>query len=551
MLCINKLYIRGIVNLLTYRLTVNFMIKYLLLLVSILFMMSCKKTDGPSTSVSPSDKGLPKVETNAISDFTYYSVKLSGQLLDSAGSTIKETGIVIDTLSMPTISKNLNKFVLQKLKDGTFTLTVTGLLLNKTVYVRAYATNEKGTEYGNEVKFSTRNGKIFKGEVYLTNQQQVNDFGANHYTTIDGDVSISGPVTDLKPLLGLTVINNGLTISYTNITNFSGLDSLEEIGTVFPNDFWIEHNNNLINFHGLSKLKMSRGSVQIDDNNSLINLDGLDSYIAASAGSMRIGECEKLQNLDGLKNLSFVGDDLWIINNPSLTSITGLANVSQVYGRLYVDNNASLTNLNGLEQIQNLPTGVDITGNAVLRDISGLRNLSVIGANVDFGIGTITIANNPALTDLSSFSKITTVDYVTINNNSHLKSLKGLSLQTIKQLLDIEGNAILSDLSGLEKVTSINRIQISNNPLLINLNGLKGLTRVTGYITIGGNNSLVSLSGLENLAEVGGEIQILSNPNLTEFCGLKNLFTHGYNQYFRTQDNAANPTQQNVITNCP
>jgi len=455
--------------------------KYLLLLFVVLFITGCKKSEDPSKSV-PIDNGLPKVQTNAIADFTYYSVILSGKLLDSAGSAIKGTGIVIDTIATPTTSRNLDNFTLQKLKDGSFSLTVTGLILNTTVYVRAYATNAIGTAYGSEIRFTTRNGKVFNGQVTLTNQQQVIDFGANHYTTINGDLTISSyQVTDLRPLIGLTVINNGLMIRGTQVTNFAGLDSLEETGVIFANDFWVEYNSILVNFSGLSKLRMSRGSVQIDNNNSLTSLDGLDSYIAASAGSIRIGECPKLQNVNGLKNLAFVGEDFYIIDNSSITDITGLANLSQVYGRLYIDNNASLTNLNGLGKIQTLPTGVDISNNAVLRDISGLGNLTLIGGPLGYGISGITINGNAVLNDLSAFNNITSVDYVEINNNGLLKNLAGFS----------------------------------------------------------------------NLQTVNSSIQITYNPMLSEFCGLKNLFVKGFSQHLNIQGNAANPTQQEVITNCP
>lgn len=38
---------------------------------------------------------------------------------------------------------------------GSFNSTITGLLPNQTYYVRAYATNETGTAYGDNVKFTT------------------------------------------------------------------------------------------------------------------------------------------------------------------------------------------------------------------------------------------------------------------------------------------------------------------------------------------------------------------------------------------------------------
>ena len=528
--------------------------KAFVVLLCIVFVIACKKTDAPSASTPtpPAANGLPTLHTNDVSNLTYYSVNLSGKLLDSAGSKISETGIVIDTLPAPTISTNLNKFVLQRSNDGTFTTNVSGLPSNTTLYFRAYAINAKGTGYGNEIKFTTRQARVYKGDITLSTQPQVNDFGANHYTTIDGTLTVSGSVSDLTPLIGLTVLNHGLVVNYSSIKNFAGLDSLEEIGAVLPNDFWVQNNNNLIDFSGLSKLKLSRGIVQINNNNSLVSLDGLDSYIAASAGEMRIGENNKLQNLNGLKKMFFVGDNLLIINNPALTDITGLRSLSQVYSRLSIINNASLTNLNGLENIQTLPDGVEISGNSTLSDISGLRNLKLINGST--GVGTITLTNNPSITDLSAFSNITSVDYVTLINNSHLKDLRGLSnLQSINQLLHIENNAALTDLSGLEKLASLSRLEIFDNPSLINLKGLNGLTKIFNNpysLMVARNNALVSLTGLENLARADGSVQIFSNTALVEFCALKNLFTKGYSQWFTATYNAANPTQNEVVANC-
>ena len=43
---------------------------------------------------------------------------------------------------------------------GTFTSDMTGLLSGTLYHVRAYATNEAGTAYGNEVTFTTDDGCI-------------------------------------------------------------------------------------------------------------------------------------------------------------------------------------------------------------------------------------------------------------------------------------------------------------------------------------------------------------------------------------------------------
>ena len=532
------------------------MAKYILIVIYTLFIVACKKNDIVPATPNPPDPDLklPELITNSESALTYFSVILSGKLIDSGGVNINELGFVIDTVPMPTTSKNLNKILIYQYdSDGTFSITATYLPQTTTFYVRSYAINSNGTGYGNQITFTSLFQRIFPANVTLSSQEEVDDFGANHYTTIDGSLHINGTVSDLTPLLGLSIINYGLIVTNSLIKNFKGLDSLEITGAILPNDFWVENNNNLVNFSGLSKLKYSRGDVQIDNNNSLRDLDGLDSYVAANAGLLRIGECKKLQNLNGLKNMTFVGDNFYIIDNPSLTDITGLSNVKTITGRLYIINNSVLKNLNGLEKIENLPNGIEIDNNLSLHDLSGLRNLSTINSSA--GIGTITIDGNPMISDLSVFSQISSVDYVYIQNNNELKNLSGLSnLQSVRNFLHIENNSGLIDLTGLEKLTSVGRLEILNNNALINLTGLNALTKIINNgnsITIALNSNLQSLTGLENLIDADGSIQISDNTNLADFCPLKTLFTQGYNQFFSSANNSANPTQNDIVSNCP
>ncbi len=344
---------------------------------------------------SSQDPKLPKLLTNDIANLTHFSVTLGGKILDSGGSKISEVGFLIDTTSMPTIGKNLYKFNAPSKSDGNISIMVNYIPANTTFYFRTFASNSYGTGYGNEMKFTSLSEKVFKGTANLSSQQQVTDFGANHYTTIDGDLNISDSVSDLTPLLGLTVINNSLRVTNTLLMNFKGLDSLEEIGALIPNGFYVERNNNLSNFSGLSKLRISRGPVQFYFNNSLINFYGLDNYIAASAGGLRISDCKNLQNFSGLNEMQFIGDNFDIVNNPSLNDITGLGNLTTITGRLNLLNNIILTNLNGLEQIQSLPDGIEITDNTSLSDLNGLRNINSISSTINNG--TITINGNPLI----------------------------------------------------------------------------------------------------------------------------------------------------------
>ena len=523
----------------------------LVLLVACLF--GCSKHNDKAASVAPPPPSkTPVLQTNAVTNLTHFSVNLSGKILSSSGEAISEFGFVIDTASEPTTAKNLFKLQVQQTDSaGDFVLNVDELPSLTTYYVRAYAIDSAGAGYGNTVKFSSLLSKVYEGDVTLSTQQQVIDFGSNHYTIIDGNMTINGSVTDLTPLIGLSAVNYTFTASNSALVNFKGLDSLELTGALYANGFFVEYNANLINFTGLGRLKQSNGETQIDFNPALQSLDGLDSYIAANYGDLRITDCASLQNLNGLKKMLGVSEDFYLDNNPALTDISGLSMVSTVNGRIYILNDASLPSLHGLEGIHSLDGGLDIESNASLSDLSALSNLtSIAGANEP---GALTLTGNPMIKDLSVFKHLPYVSYLTIDNNTGLTSLSGLSNLSYAGVVEFVGDSNLKDLTGLTALTKVSRLTITDNPSLVNLHGLDGVTTILDNeysITMARNNSLVSLDGLENLTSAPGTIQIFSNPVLTDFCPLKLLFTTGYTNWFYTQYNGSNPTQDQVVANC-
>jgi len=528
--------------------------KTFIVLFFILFSIGCKKPDVIKVPPPPPPAPkVPKLLTKNVTDLTYYSVVFEGQILDSGEAKIIEYGFVVDTIAGPTTEKNYKKFQVPFRKnDGSFILNVLQLPSKVTYYLRAYAITANGVGYGSEIKFTTKYQKIYEGNITLASQQEVIDFGSNGYTTINGTLHINGSVTDLSPLLGLAIINYGFEMSGTQVSDFTGLDSLEITGAFLANIFFVERNPMLLNFKGLGKLRMTQGSVQISNNKSLINFEGLDSYVAASSGEMRIGENESLKNLNGLQHLEFVGADFSIINNASLTDISALANLSNIYGRLYIVNNTVLPNLYGLEKITSLGNGIEIDNNPVLSNLDGLQNLASI--NNLFGLGGITIDGNPMITDLSVFKNIVQVEHIKIRNNSGLKNLIGFSnLEAIKQHLIVEGNPLLKDLSGLEKLSSLARLEILDNDALINLSGITSLTKLAGNeysLNIWNNDNLTSLSGIEHIVQADGMVQISLNKSLTDYCALKPLFTNGYTKQFITENNAVNPTSVEIVANC-
>ena len=94
----------------------------------------------------------PTVTTNSVSDITFESATCGGNVTDDGGANVTARGVCWSTSQNPTISDN-------KTTDGSstgiFTSQLSNLSENTKYYVRAYATNEKGTSYGEQKSFTT------------------------------------------------------------------------------------------------------------------------------------------------------------------------------------------------------------------------------------------------------------------------------------------------------------------------------------------------------------------------------------------------------------
>ncbi len=94
------------------------------------------------------------ITTAEISDVTPSSAQGGGNITDDGGSPVTARGVCWNTSGAPTVNGN-------KTSDGSgtgiFTSNITSLDIATTYHVRAYAINEIGTTYGNEISFTTDN----------------------------------------------------------------------------------------------------------------------------------------------------------------------------------------------------------------------------------------------------------------------------------------------------------------------------------------------------------------------------------------------------------
>lgn len=103
------------------------------------------------------ENGLPEVSTTDVTDITATTAKSGGNVISNGGYTVTARGICWNTMGSPDLN---DQYVENGNGNGPFTSNMTNLTAGATYYVRAYATNEIGTVYGNEVSFSTASGNI-------------------------------------------------------------------------------------------------------------------------------------------------------------------------------------------------------------------------------------------------------------------------------------------------------------------------------------------------------------------------------------------------------
>lgn len=401
--------------------------------IALLFLSSCSTNDVGEDTDGPTGRGLPEVTTRSVLIFDdAISAEGGGELLDEGSSRLISKGVCWSTEPNPTIDDNTTN---DGVGIGEFTSSITGLNVNTKYYIRAYATNQEGTSYGGEIDFFT--AKIFSGNVVLSSQEEVNDFGKEKYLIVNGDFFIGrdggSDITTLEPLKELNQIRGNLFIGSRSspnplLKNLDGLDFLALVQSITFTKFniRIENNDSLEQIDGLKGLGLFEGDIQIIDNPSLTNIDGLERI--TEVDNILMNGNPSLVNLKGLANIEEI-KSLSIIGSHSLTAINELDNIGEFVTIIILVSNVSLTDISSLSKIKSI-SNLRISDNPSLVDFSPLNKLERIS-------GTLNIINT-GITNLDDFQSLITVgnDYtppgplserdVNITDNQNLTDFCGI-----------------------------------------------------------------------------------------------------------------------------
>jgi uncharacterized protein (TIGR02145 family) len=95
---------------------------------------------------------LPTVTTAAVSNISQTNASCGGDVLSDGGATVITRGVCWGISQSPTLEDSVT---IDGSGNGNFVSNMTGLDTNTNYFVRAYATNNVGTGYGNNIVFST------------------------------------------------------------------------------------------------------------------------------------------------------------------------------------------------------------------------------------------------------------------------------------------------------------------------------------------------------------------------------------------------------------
>jgi hypothetical protein len=107
---------------------------------------------GEDQTFTTQDAGLPTVATTSPSQITHDTAVSGGHVVNVGSAALTARGICWSTGPNPTINDNKT---IQAGQTGEFTSQMTWLDPGQTYYVRAYATNQYGTSYGDGFSFTT------------------------------------------------------------------------------------------------------------------------------------------------------------------------------------------------------------------------------------------------------------------------------------------------------------------------------------------------------------------------------------------------------------
>jgi uncharacterized protein (TIGR02145 family) len=189
------------------RYILKILIVVVFLVVLIFFVQSCRKRPA-----------LPVLTTLNVTEIRRNAATSGGIITNDGGDEVTERGSCWSINRNPTVGSSKSN---EGIGTGIFISNLTGLTSNTKYYVRAYATNDVGTEYGNEISFTT--GPVEAPSMTTAEASSV----STYYALTGGNITDDGGASITTRGICWDTIENPTILGYHN-----GTTSEERIYTI-------------------------------------------------------------------------------------------------------------------------------------------------------------------------------------------------------------------------------------------------------------------------------------------------------------------------------
>ncbi|MAD96006.1 MAG: hypothetical protein CMB99_01630 [Flavobacteriaceae bacterium] len=356
--------------------------------------------------------------------------------------------------------------------------------------------------YQKELDFSTNFTALeeVKGNYFISSNNTLEKLiNPNNITSIglNLEVSNNSKLKSIQGFANLESIDNDLKfIANFNLFEIPYFNSL----VTLRNDFTVDRTN-LENLIGFNNLENFDGNFLLQTNSNLKKIEGF-SKLPEIKKSFTINVATMLSEISGFDNLTTVGVDFFI-GSVSVSDFTSFNSLTLIENDLSLssinDQSSTLVGFENLEHINGscLLSDINTTDINVFNSLIDSQNLYILNCTFSsffqlsslISLKSLSIQNNPNLTDLSFFP----------------------NLESIDQDLDLFQNNALSQITGFDKLNSINgSLFIRNNALLSSC----AIAAFCNHLSNNGNFLIQSnKSGCNSKSEILNDCASLSVPN--------------------------------------
>ena len=283
------------------------------------------------TVTTKREQAKPEVTISSATNITEQSFEIGGNIVSTGGLTIDSYGHCWSTYENPTINDNKNDLG-RRSSTGSFSSNITGLKANTTYYVRAFAENEDGISYSQQMEVTTLEsyGDKWDGNI-------ASGYAGGSGTIVDPYIIKTGGqlLYAFKQGKGYLKLANDIDLNNHNWKPYSFNGSFDGDGHTISN-LYINRTDNepcglVRNFYGgeISNLTI-RG----------VNIKSTYGYTGAIAGSgSTLSNCHLVLTAGSkIEGCKYVGGLMGYGSNVKIThcSVTSLDSETYIYGTEYV-----------------------------------------------------------------------------------------------------------------------------------------------------------------------------------------------------------------------